>query len=384
MVNTVQMKIGDLTLTVVDLGESMNSQFYKFYESHFVGNEFAISKFKDEALSFFSHNLIDQNHNNYVIHDNFFNNFTPVWRIFQDQRRFKNAEDIWNMALGIGYEWENQNPNKRIHKGTPYYFWGVTCILDGDLEKGFLLMHQALEEDKETHNTNSPNTPANFFVTLDYEKQSQFFRPKVIEIADFIDIKLENYRYSGRGSLNLSDFKSTFLEEPLLRDIVFYFVFEILHLKKLHMEIEQKLKQNAFSSLLEANMIFDFCLIVENAIKNQNKYKNNLDNQTIRPLIEFLSSKSSLNLAKNNNLNNLKEDFGNFFSNTIQNLLSSKYQFRDGTSPQPIEEDLAITYGFRNFGAHTIEDQPVIYQNFDAITGRILNALFFSIEKLYV
>lgn len=231
MVKTMQMKIGDLTLTIVDLGESMNSQFNKFYESHFVGHDFDVVKFIDEALSFFSHNLIDQNHNNYVIHDNFFNNFTPVWRNFQDQRRFKNAEDIWKKALDISYEWEKKNPNKRIHKGTPYYFWGVTCILDGDLEKGFLLMHQALEEDKETHNTNAPNTPANFFVTLDYEKQNQFFRPKVIEIADFIDIKLDNYRSSGRGSLTLIEFKSKFLEKPLLRDVVFYFVFEILHLR---------------------------------------------------------------------------------------------------------------------------------------------------------
>ncbi len=41
-------------------------------------------------------------------------------------------------------------------------------------------------------------------------------------------------------------------------------------------------------------------------------------------------------------------------------------------------------YGFRNFGAHKVEDQPVVYQNFDEISRRILNALFFSIEKLYI
>jgi len=51
---------------------------------------------------------------------------------------------------------------------------------------------------------------------------------------------------------------------------------------------------------------------------------------------------------------------------------------------QSIEEDLTITYGFRNFGAHRIEDQPVVYKNFDKISERILNALFFSIEKLYI
>ena len=68
----------------------------------------------------------------------------------------------------------------------------------------------------------------------------------------------------------------------------------------------------------------------------------------------------------------------------MQELIKSQYKFQDGTTPQPIEEDLATIYGFRNFGAHKVEDQPVVYQNFDEISRRILNALFFSVEKLYI
>jgi len=80
----------------------------------------------------------------------------------------------------------------------------------------------------------------------------------------------------------------------------------------------------------------------------------------------------------------LSNAFKSNFSNTLQSLLSSQYRFQDRTAPQSIEEDLTITYGFRNFGAHRIEDQPVVYKNFDKISERILNALFFSIEKLYI
>jgi hypothetical protein len=68
----------------------------------------------------------------------------------------------------------------------------------------------------------------------------------------------------------------------------------------------------------------------------------------------------------------------------VQELIKLQNKFQDGTTLQPIEEDLAITYGFRNFGAHKVEDQPVVYQNFDEISMRILNALFFSVEKLYI
>jgi len=137
-----------------------------------------------------------------------------------------------------------------------YYFWGVTCILNGNLEKGFLLMHQALEEDKKTHQTKTPKTPAYSFVTLDYENQNQFFIPKVREIAEFLKENLDSYRSSRGGTLTLSGFKSKFLEESTLQEVVFYFIFELFRLKKLLEEINQRLTQNVFSSLLQANTIF--------------------------------------------------------------------------------------------------------------------------------
>jgi hypothetical protein len=245
-------------------------------------------------------------------------------------------------------------------------------------------MHQALEEDKKTLHSDAPKTPAYYFVTLNYERQDQFFKQKVEEIARFVDGKLGTYRSRTGGALTLPDFKSRFLENSTLQDVVFYFVFTIFRLKKLIEEIDQRLKENVFSTLLQANTILDFCLIVENTIKKQKKYSNaNLGQQTIGPLFEFLSSKSSLNIA-GPKMKELNDAFKGDFSNALQRLLLSQYHFEDGTTLQPIEEDLAITYGFRNFGAHKIEAQPIIYQNFDKISGVILNVLFYSVEKLYV
>jgi hypothetical protein len=371
--NKFVFKIGEQVFSIEDLGECMNFQFLGLHESHFSGRGFDLTKFRSETLNFF-----DQNASNYHAHDGLFKNFTLIWQFFLNQGRFKNAEHLWDLALNIAHEWENKNQNKRIHKGTPYYFWGVTCILNGDLEKGFLLMHQALEEDKKTLQTDTPRTPAYSFVTLDYEEQNQFFKPKVTEIAKLVDEKLSAYHSLRGGTLTLPYFKSKFLEDVALQEVVFYFVFESFHLKKFLTEIEQRLTQNVFSSLLQANTIFTLCLIVDNVLKQKNPSQ-----WKFRVLLEFLSSRSSLNLDKQKT-GELNGAFKSNFSNTLQSLLSSQYHFQDGTTPQPIEEDLAITYGFRNFGAHRIEQQPVVYQNFDEISGRILNALFFSIERLYI
>jgi hypothetical protein len=71
------------------------------------------------------------------------------------------------------------------------------------------------------------------------------------------------------------------------------------------------------------------------------------------------------------------------FSNTLDDFLRHSYKLPSGLILNPIEEDLAITYGFRNFAAHKIENQPVIYQSFQTIVQRCLNVIFFAIESSY-
>lgn len=368
-----KFKIGDKTFGIENLGEPINTQFLKLHEAYLSGHFFDIKKFEEESFNFFSTN------NDYTAHDKFFNNFTIIWQHFLSLRRFDKAEELWNLTLDIAYEWEKVNQGFRIHKGTPYYFWGVTCILNNELDKGFLLMHQALEEDKKTHSTLIPLTPAYHFVTLNPTEPLQFFRAKVIEIANFIETQLGTYRSKRGGNLTFADFQSKFLRDPNLQEAVFDFVFTTFRLKKLLVEIDQKLTQNVFSSLLQANVIFDLCLIVDAIIRNKNP---DPDKWRFIDQLAFLSSQSSLSLDTKK-LGELNKDFDSDFSNALQKLLNSNYKFGDGSSLQQIEEDLGITYGFRNFGAHRIEAQPIIYEKFEEISQRIVNALFFSIEKLY-
>jgi len=379
-----EFKIGEQTFAIDNLGESMNHQFQKLHESYFSASAFDINEFRSEAFNFLREN--SDRHRSSNAQNGFFNNFTIIWKeLVYKKGHLKKAEAVWDFCLKVIYEWESKNKDKTIHKGTPYYFWGGTCILNGDLEKGFLLIHQALEEDKKTYQTDVPQAPSYWFVTLDHGK-IQFFDGEVHKVAIFLDGKLNNYRSSRKGILTLDVLRSKFLQIAASQEVVFYFVFGLFRLKRLSEEIDKKLQANVFSSLLQTNTLLDFCLVVENTIKKQNKYSNtNLEQQTIGPLLEFLSSKSSLNI-NGSKIKELSDAFksASDFSNTLQKMLNSQYCFKDGTTLQPIEEDFAITYGFRNFGAHKIEDQPVVYKNFDEITRRILNALFFSIEKLHV
>ena len=67
-------------------------------------------------------------------------------------------KSLWQLALAPALESESQNPGHKIHKGTAYYYWAITAILRGDIDKGYALMHQALEEDIATTGQKFPDS----------------------------------------------------------------------------------------------------------------------------------------------------------------------------------------------------------------------------------
>jgi hypothetical protein len=359
-------------ITLNDLGQSMNTEFEKLYRHYLVKDTFNKQRFETESSNFFDKNVI-----NYQSHDAFFENFTIAWRKQLIEGRFAAAEQLWEIATEIAKDWESKNHSKRIHKGAAYYFWGFTCILKEDFEKGFLLMHQSLDEDKRNTRIDFHATPAYAFVTLDFQKQDQLFKNKVLEITGFLHDMIQRYNKNRSGKLTLADLKSRLLQKSLSEEQAFLFVFELFQVKKLLAVNNMKLTYNDYGSLLLTETMFNICIILDNLIKEKNpaqwKYSEHLS---------FISQKMSLNLGQAN-IVQINVSFKTNFSRTLENLLSSQYTLASGLKLNPIEEDLAITYGVRNFGAHKIENQPVIYQNLQTIVERCLNAIFFTIESLY-
>lgn len=300
------------------------------------------------------------------------------WKPAIVEGKYLLAESIWNDIFQIVYEWEHTHPGQRVHKGTGYYFWAVTCIQAGVLEKGFLLMHQALEEDMISYGIPNPPTPAYALVTLDHEKKDQYFRDKVEQTAQFVEEKLRIYLSTRSKLLSFPDFRAKFLNETTLQEEVFSFVYEAFHLRVLLKEISPNLTKNTYSSLLQAKTLLNLCLVIDNVIKQKNPNQKQFSDHII-----FLSNQANLNLNDNRVKQKLNGSFRDDFPDTVQKIISSQYLFQDRSSLTPMEEDLALSYGFRNFGAHRLEDQPVIYENFAELVQRILNVLFSSVELLY-
>lgn len=323
--------------------------------------------------------------------DEYFNNFHDIWRLLLNMEQFKAAERVWNDILKFVLEWENSNP--KIHKGTPYYWLAGTEILNGELEKGFIHMHQALKEDIRTHNTANPQTPAFFFVTLDYEQTKQYFQQIVRRASNFLDLKIDGYfiyMWNKRPSnLNLASFKSKFLEQTgTILESIFYFVYSLFKMEQ-YLDITPELRQNPFSSLIETDLIFGLCLIIEEILKEKDTTSYLSDKSVyFSNRIAFLSEKTDLSIHDTNTRasnrgwklkTTISQDCsGHRLAGTLSNLLGSTYPHTYG-----IEDDLVLAYALRNFAAHSIAGLQLVYKKFETIVQRVLNALFFSIESLY-
>lgn len=311
-------------------------------------------------------------------HDQFFNRFIPLWNDLYWQRKYSQAMKLWEFALDLAHNWEKNNHQNRIHKGTPYYFLSYTAILNNDLENGFLAMHQALEEDYKLFQNETPKKPAYWFVTLEPDKK-HYFAKKVDEMNDYLSQKLEKYHSSRGGTLLLKDFRKRFLKCKNLTNEVFFFVYLLFNLKKLESQTK-RFKRNSFGSIIYINFLFNLCRTIERVMENKNPAARTRF-IGFKDEIVFLSQHSqiiSLSFASNE-LREINRRFINDFNQTMYDILKGRYLAKRTDN----ERDFAVAYGIRNSGAHDIRNLQVIYNRFPELAQIILNALFFTIEKLY-
>jgi hypothetical protein len=165
MNRTVQIA-GD-TIVTHKLGQPMDDAFDHLYRAFEQGRLAVDDNFKAAALHYFDR-FVNSIHAP-AAHDEYFNCFTPIWKSLLPGVPDV-AEKVWELAFDPVQQWEQANPGKLIDKGTLCYFWGATALLRGNLDRGYLLIHQSVEEDSRTSGLQIPPTPSYALVGLDYEK----------------------------------------------------------------------------------------------------------------------------------------------------------------------------------------------------------------------
>lgn len=364
--------IGGQTIQIDDLDPSIDDAFVRLHAAYLGREALKWEAFEDASRSFFDKNPEP----NTGVHDRYFSNFTVIWRSFLNARNFDSAEEIWRRALSTALKWESKNTGKRLHKGTPYYFWGMTALEKGDLDKGYALMHQAVTEDKLTHGSAYPSSPAFAFASLNYSEPAQAFREWLYYQMRYIDARQNVYSARYSRPFILDTFKNKFLLSPPSVDLGFLFAYSVARLMQLS-RVPSHALANEFAGQLESNLLFDVALVIDGTIKA----KNAGDWRFIRHA-EFLLGSYGEPLSQQE-LADVNQAFSNDFDGTLKAFLDGVHTISGSKAPTQAQRDVCLTYGMRNRGAHDVTSAPTVWTRFAEIEQALFNVLYLAVDILY-
>lgn len=335
--------------------------------------------YADDSFNRASLDFFDRANDDASLHDSYFSQLAAfINPVFFQRELWHRAEEIWRRVVQPALSWEANHPGRYIHKGTPFYFWGMAAILRGELDIGFPLMHQALQEDVRTLGDQHPQTPAYRFATLDYTNlQEQAFRVWVEYQATYLSSFIDHYRASCNAGLSLDEFRRRFLASPPSQDLISQFTYTLGRFF-LFDRVPSYARQNEFTSQLEINLLFDLLLVIDATIKVHNPTGHYFPQHAA-----YLSGQANLGLTQHKLQVEVNPAFQGDLSLTLANVLDGSFQLQDGSMLIGVAADLAVAYGLRNYGAHNLSSVPVVQQRFEQIRRSLFNVLFLTIETLY-
>ncbi len=369
---TIEFILGDTKFKLKNIDASMNKALIRLYTAFLGCHPYNGVDFQQASLDFF-----DRAVTNSIAQDKYFTNFTIIWRHLFNNGRLNEAESLWELAVGLALSWEGHHKGQFIHKGTPFYFWGTTSLVKGDLDRGFVLIHQALKEDIRTSKTIAPDTPAFLFASLNYENPKQYLREWVQEHAKFLSGIIASYNCSRNRKFSIDDFRNRFLSKPPNLDAVFLFVYSLARIRNIELVPIYALSSE-FAAQLEINLLFDVALVIDDTIKGKNS-----NGKKFIEHAEFLSNSATLGLTQDK-LGQINGQFNINFEKTLSCILDGSFQFNDGSKlVTPAACDLAIVYGLRNYAAHNVSAASTVWECFNDIRQSLFNVLFLTVETLY-
>lgn len=350
----------------------MDQRFDQLYAAYFGNASFRWEEFTDAAMQYF-----DSNAGSPAAAEAYFNNFTIIWNsILQRGGSLERAERIWEQALQPALRWERANAGHRLHNGTPYYFWGMTSLLAGNVDQGYLLIHQAVEEDIRTSGQPVPNTPAFALVSLNYKEEHQAFRQWVLQQTSFFSDLIKNYNTIHRRSLTVDDVKQRFIDTPPNVETVFLLTYTVARLMKIA-ALPGHFTTNSFAGQLQLNLLFDLTLVIDAGIKRRNPAGKTFINHA-----EYLLAAVGHALT-NRELRDVNGQFKRDFEGTLVAALDTMLVLQPRTALDRLQCDVALVYGLRNHGAHNVEAAPTVWKRFQALQEAVFRVFCATIDYLY-
>lgn len=291
--------------------------------------------------------------------------------------------NFWRQILDITQNWQSDNDNFFIHKGTPYYFLAENYFLLGDIDSAFTYLHNALKIDEQTWQweqeghigayslakmINDRRTQMNY-VTLGLQKELEFFIKKFNE--NYYDISLD-------------EIENKFLKNENQYHILGYFFtftfHTIVHNKK---NVKLETHENYFSKIRNLDIIFNICLISDKILYHCYLTNSLPDEKYISNGIQeyFLQNYSFDYIRLYNDWKHQRKFDQADPDKTIRMLLTKQERYGNQTLRKDVYPMMLLHY-CRNLGAHSLNEKNIFVTNYDDILEELMMALFLCIKSI--
>jgi hypothetical protein len=311
--------------------------------------------------------------------DHFFENATPLWKIFLKAGRHETANDYWSRMLSSVVEAEDA-VGTQVHKGSGYYFWACNALERGDVDRGLLLMHEAVVEDSRTQGVAPPawpNTSATKVVSLDVERMGT--HPASWWVAAQV-AALNAALKAGGATIRAEEFRTRFL---LNIDPASAFLFVHAHASLLELlRMPREHRDNDFVGRLALGHLFHLAIVIERAIKSRSGNTGLFKNQ-IEELSQRLGGKLKNPVTPNKTYaNDINTQQTADPDATLRRLLNGTATY-EGSTVVAVDRPLCVSYVLRNVGGHSSAAPRIVSEKLDALCAEMLHALALCVGIFY-
>lgn len=321
---------------------------------------------------------------------------------------------LWAKCYSVAIEaWEklfkaikeiDENRFLTMHKGTLYYFCGISAFYGNDYERAVFYFDAALHEDIQNYEKlfgENPRdvlhaynkAPAALFLKLDDSRPEQTAIELTKKTKKLMDDSLNRYSAGVNSNFNLTHLRSKFLKPSLLPENATWRS-AVTALLSYMLEGEVRLNEYSLRSKHGGTMepffihLFKGCLLFETILKispafeafEKNLTEKNLTEKKKRiTLTSILNGKSSILEALN-----LSADYKNSANgidfDEILNLNASWRKDRTSFNDRVVW----TAYGIRNTTGHKLTWKAELgAENYRELSEDILFAIFLAIEKCF-
>jgi len=292
---------------------------------------------------------------------------------------------LWERILELTKNWESKNHPIEIHKGSLYYFLAQNFLIAGDKDFAFTYIYNAIENDtvlgKLQPAFNYPKeAPAFKTATFSGDKLNMLY-PLMEELRKELQLYISKTNTFYGTSFSIKDFDTKFCQNNDLLIRVYFFTSNFLFLYRLNHELNKDLLQNDFSGLRISDLIFNFCLIIDELLKYICK-KHGQPITILSKGVEWICNKNSW--ISNNDLTIVKNTIQ--FKTQPPSIIIPKIIHQNLThNGNPIKKEIhpfLLANYLRNHTAHNLTQQRIFTSHYEEILEMLLSCLFLTMSEL--